>query len=117
MYDVAVRTIARVALCMSIFGASLPALSIKEFRRYSIEDQAVFVSGAVSMVAYDLAVRGEVPRAKCVRAWYFGSAGKAATGPSDLAVELNIAERQDAEKLHVEGVILGTIGRACKADR
>ena len=65
-------------------------------------------------MAYNDAARGEVTRASCVQDWYFrGKDGNKPTGPRELAVEIAAAERHDAERFHVEGIILGVLDRAC----
>jgi hypothetical protein len=89
------------------------ATTIKEFRRFSQEQQAVFVSGAVSMAAYTYASTGDVSKARCVRQWYFGKRGEETAGPRELAVEIGVAEQRDPEKYHVEGVILGLTDKMC----
>ena len=97
-----------------LIGDCASALSIREFRKHPDDQEAVFVGAAVSIMAYNYAARGEVTRASCVQDWYFrGKDGNKPTGPRELAVEIAAAERHDAERFHVEGIILGVLDRAC----
>ena len=93
------------------------AITITEFRKYSQPEQATFLSGAISMAIYNYAANGDPAKARCIRDWYYGKAGEDAPGPRQLAVELGIAERQDAGKFHVEGVILGLTDKVCVQKR
>ncbi len=107
---------ARVAV-LAALAILLPApatgLSIKEFRKYPQDKQAVYVTGAVSMTAYTYAVNGETTRARCVQNWYFSVRGADTPGPRAIALELGVAELKDAEKYHVEGIILGLADKVC----
>jgi hypothetical protein len=96
------------------FAAShASALPIKEFRKFSQEEQASFLIGAVSMVAFTYATTGETARARCIQNWYFAHKNVETPGPRQLAVELGVAENLDPEKYHVEGVILGLTDKVC----
>lgn len=107
------RTAAPVVALFLLAATSASALTIREFKRFSKEQQAVFVSGAVAMAAYTYATGGDVPKARCIQQWFFGKAGEETPGPRAIAIEIGIAEQQDADKFRIEGVVLGTILRAC----
>jgi hypothetical protein len=91
------------------------ALPIKEFKRFSAPDQATYLIGAVSMLAYSYAANGDTAKARCVQNWYFGEKGQDTPGPRQLSVEIVAAESVDAAKYHVEGVILGLTDKVCGA--
>jgi hypothetical protein len=97
----------------TLCASSASALSVKEFRKHPDDQEAVYVSAAVSMLAYSYASNGDTKRGRCVMSWYFGKSGEETPGPSAIAVELEIAERRDADNYHVEGVILGLVDKAC----
>ena len=94
---------------------SVAALSIKDYRKLSHDDQATYVSAAVSMLAYSYAAGGDPPRATCVKNWFFGKRGEDTPGPKELPIQIAIAEQRDPDRLYIEGVILGTIEKACPA--
>ena len=56
---------------LSALAALVPgdasALTIKEFRKYSPDRQAVFLSGAVSMTAYTHASNNDTAKARCIQ--------------------------------------------------
>ena len=52
---------------------------------------------------------------QCIQGWYFGKKGTEAPGPHEVAIEIGVAENLDAEKYHVEGVILGMTDKGCGA--
>lgn len=101
------------ALVVLLAAGQADALSIREFRKHPDDQQAVYVTAAVSMIAYNQAVVGDVDKARCIRNWYFGERGEETPGPRQIAIEMQVAERQDPDKYHVEGVILGVIDNAC----
>jgi len=106
----------RAGVCLAaltiFFTNSASALSIREFRKYTLEKQAVYVAGAVSMTAYTYASNGDTTRARCIQQWFFRP-GPETPGPRELAVEIGVAEQRDADKHHVEGIILGLTDRVC----
>jgi hypothetical protein len=104
---------ALLAASLTLATSPASALSIKEFRKYSREEQAVYIAGAVSMVAFNYATTGESAKAQCVQNWYFAHKGIETPGPHQIAVELGVAEDMDAEKYHVEGIILGLTDKVC----
>ena len=105
---------AALAVMVTILAPSASALSIKEFRKYPKEQQAVYISGAVSMIAYTHASNGDTARARCVQNWYFGEhKGDETPGPHQVALEIVAAENVDAERYAVEGVILGLSDKVC----
>ena len=111
------RQIAIVALGASFFSMDCAlAIPINEFRKFTKDQQAVYLTAAVSMTAYTYAANGNAAKGRCIRAWFIGQKGEETRGPRELALELGIAETQDASKLHVEGVILGLTDKVCGAE-
>jgi hypothetical protein len=110
------RKAAALTTALIIFGSSpAGALPIKEFRKFSRDDQATYTTAAVSMLAYSYAASGNTAKAHCIQQWYFGKAGVETPGPREIAIEMGVAENLDAAKYHVEGVILGVTDKACPA--
>jgi hypothetical protein len=109
----------RTAICLALLSllTAMPtaALSIRDYRKLNRDQQTTFVLAAVSMLAYNYAANGEVPRATCVKNWFFGQHGEETQGPKELAVQIGIAEQRDPDHYLVEGVILGTLEKACPA--
>jgi hypothetical protein len=109
----------RFAMCMvatlSIDAGPASAMTIKEFRKFSISEQGMYIGAAVNMLAYSYAANGDTAKASCIKNWYFGKKGVETPGPSQLTIEIDVAENLDAEKYHVEGVILGVTDKACGA--
>lgn len=104
-----------IAIYFSTLAGPASALSITEFKKYPLDKQAVYVTGAVSITAYTYATTGEVAKAHCIKQWYFGhTKGEETPGPHDLAIEIAAAERVDPGK-DVEGVILGLTDKVCGA--
>src|SRR5262245_10737024 len=91
------------------------ALTIKEFRKASSNDQATYITAAVSMLAYTYATNGDTAKARCIQNWYFGQKGVETPGPREIAIEMGVAENLDAAKYHVEGIIMGVTDKACPA--
>lgn len=89
------------------------AMNLREFAKFSHEEQGTYIGAAVSMLAYTYAVQGNVEKARCIQAWYYGKPGTRAAGPDAIATELSVAERTDPDKFHVEGIIMGVADRAC----
>lgn len=104
-----------ICLLLGTFSQSSFAITIKDFRKYSHDDQSQFIVGAVSMAAYSFAANGAPERGRCIMNWFFGKAGQETPGPNKIAFEIGIAERRDAAAFHVEGVILGLAEKACPA--
>jgi hypothetical protein len=98
---------------LTICSSTASALPIKEFRKFSSDDQATYITAAVSMLAYGYAANGDTARAHCIQTWYFGKKGVETPGPREIAIEMGVAENLDAAKYHVEGVILGVTDKAC----
>jgi len=110
------RFVATTLAALTTFcGGAASALPIKEFRKFSPQEQATYITAAVSMVAYTNAANGNVAKASCIKKWYFGTKGADTPGPHEIAVEMGVAEHLDADKYHVEGVILGVTDKACPA--
>jgi len=108
------RWIALSIAVAGLFASPASALPIKEFRKFSREEQSNYIMAAVSMLAYSHAANGDVPKGRCVQNWFFGKAGQPApVGPDTLAVKIAAYESMDPEKYHVEGVILGATDKAC----
>lgn len=106
------RCVAALLAAFCIFAAvPASAFTLKEFRKYTANQQAVYLSGAVSMVAFTYATTGESAKARCVHNWYFGPGD--APGPRQLTLELSVAEDLDPEKYHVEAIILGLTDKVC----
>ncbi len=104
------------AACLVLFsittGTAL-ATTLRQFQRFTKEQRSVFVSGAVSALAYYFAANGEQQRSNCVNDWYFGKPGEETPGPRQLAIEIALAERRDPDKYDIEGVILAALDRSC----
>ena len=112
------RCAAALLAAYFVLSANLAsALPIKEFRKFSSNDQATYIMAAISMLAYTYASGGDVAKARCVQNWYFGHSGVQTQGPSEIAIEMDVAERLDAAKYHVEGVIMGVTDKACPATK
>jgi hypothetical protein len=90
-------------------------MTIKEFRKFTKDEQSMFIGAAVSMLAYSYAANGNVPKARCIQSWYYGQKGAETPGPREIAIEMGVAENLDAEKYQVEGVVLGVTDKACPA--
>jgi hypothetical protein len=109
----------RRPICLGIVAllatSQVSALSIRDYRKLSHGDQANFVAAAVSMLAYTYAANGDVPRASCAKNWFFGQHGEETPGPREIALQIGIAEQRDPDRFLVEGVILGTVEKACPA--
>jgi hypothetical protein len=88
-------------------------LPIKEFRRFSTQEQGTYIGAAVSMLAYAYAANGDTVKAHCIQNWYFGTRGVETPGPREIAIEMGVAENMDPTKYHVEGVILGVTDKVC----
>ena len=89
------------------------ALSIRDFRRFKQEEQAMILTASVSMLVSTYAADGKTAQARCIRSWYFGLNDGKAHGPRDLATEITLAERADPDKFQIEGIILGITDRVC----
>jgi hypothetical protein len=110
------RTRAAVLVaCVGLYMAPAPAMTLKEFRKFTTEERGTYIGAAVSMLAYTYAARGNVEKARCIQSWYYGKRGAETPGPREIAIEIGVAENLDAEKYHVEGVILGVTDKACPA--
>lgn len=105
---------ALVAGFLMVCSTTASALPIKEFRKFSSNDQATYIIAAVSMLAYNYAANGDTVKAHCIQNWYFGKKGVETPGPLAVEVELGAAENLDAAKYHVEGIILGVTDKACR---
>ena len=106
-------TAATLVVFTLLFAVSASALPIKEFRKFSSADQATYITAAVSMLAYSYAANGDVARGRCVQSWYFGTKGQETTATRDLAARIDAYEHLDADKYHIEGVIMGVADKAC----
>jgi hypothetical protein len=110
------RRVAALSAALIVFCSSQAgALPIKEFRKFSADDQATYTTAAVSMLAYSYAASGNTAKAHCIQSWYFGKKGVETPGPREIAIEMGVAEHLDAAKYQVEGVILGAADKACEA--
>jgi hypothetical protein len=107
-------SVAKVALAsLCVFQA--PAMTLKEFRKFSTTEQSMYIGAAVNMLAYTYAANGNTSKASCIKNWYFGKSGVETPGPREITTELTAAELLDANKYHVEGVILGLTDKVCGA--
>lgn len=103
-----------VAAALSMLASQQAhAMPIKEFRKFSADEQSTYIGAAVSMLAYNYAATGNTAKAHCIKEWYFGQKGVETPGPREIAVEMGAAENLDPLKYHVEGVILGSAEKAC----
>jgi hypothetical protein len=110
-----ILTAAIVLAAYVISTISASAMTIKEFRKFTIPEQGMYIGAAVSMLAYTYAAIGDVAKARCVQSWYYGKRGVETPGPSQVTIEIDLAGNVDAEKYQVEGVILGVADKACGA--
>jgi hypothetical protein len=113
-----VSTRTRSTALIGIIMASLTsasAMTLREFKKFSIDEQGTYIGAAVNMLAYTYAANGNVPKASCIKNWYFGTRGTETPGPREIRIEIGVAEKLDADKYHVEGVILGVTDKACPA--
>ena len=90
-------------------------MTIREFRKFSTTEQSTYIGAAVNMLANSYAANGNTAKASCIKNWYFGKRGVETPGPREITIELGVAENLDADKRHVEGVILGVTDKACGA--
>lgn len=89
------------------------AMSLREFAKFTHEEQGTYIGAAVNMLAYTYAVQGNVEKARCIKAWYSGTKDSPGRGPHEVASEIFVAEKTDPDKFHVEGIIMGVADRAC----
>ena len=108
-------TAAMLVVFTLLFAIRASALPIREFRKFSPADQATYITAAVSMLAYSYAANGDSAKGRCVQHWYFGANGQETSATHDLASRIDAYEHLDAEKYHVEGVIMGLADKACPA--
>lgn len=111
------QTAALTAALFVFCSGQAGALPIREFRKFSADDQSTYTTAAVSMLAYSYAAGGNTAKASCIKNWYFGKTGTETPGPREIAIEMGVAENQDAAKYHVEGVIIGAANKACGSGR
>ena len=104
-----------VAALVALYVSTASAMTIREFRKFSADEQSMYIGAAVNMLAYTYAANGNVPKATCIKNWYFGKRGVETPGPHEIAIEMGVAEHLNADKYHVEGVILGVTDKACPA--
>lgn len=89
------------------------ALSLEEFAKFPDDQKAQLISASVGMVAYIAAADGDVERSRCIQRYYFGTADQVGEGVEAIATEIIVAERIDAKKFHIQGIILGLLAREC----
>jgi hypothetical protein len=94
--------------------APASAMTIKEFRKFSTEEQSMYIGAGLGMLVYTYAANGNPAKARCIQEWYYGEPGKKGPGPHDITLELLRAERIDPEKYHVEGILIGLTDQVCK---
>lgn len=104
-----------VAAIFSFCAVPASAMTIKEFRKFSISEQGMYIGAAVNMLAYSYAANGETGKASCIKNWYFGKKGVETPGPRQLTIEIDVAGNLDPDRYQVEGVILGVTDKACGA--
>jgi hypothetical protein len=102
-----------VAALITLYASTASAMTIREFRKFSPDERSMYIGAAVNMLAYTYAASGNVPKATCIKNWYFGKSGVETPGPREITIELGVAEHTDPDKYHVEGVILGVTDKAC----
>lgn len=110
-----IRRIPQLVLFGALSTSPAAALSLEEFAKFPESQQGPFISASVGMAAYIAAAQDDVPRARCIRRWYFGAGERVGEGVEAIANEITIAERIDPKKFHIEGIILGLLDRACAA--
>ena len=106
---------AAAAAILCLCGTAASAMTIKEFRKFSVSEQGTYIGAAVNMLAYSNAANGDIGKASCIKNWYFGKKGVETPGPRQLTIEIDVAGNLDADKYHVEGVILGVTEKTCGA--
>ncbi len=109
------KSILAILLIAILDAGQAFAVTLKELRRFPKAEQGTYIGAAVSMLAYTYAANGDPVRARCTMNWYFGKGGAETPGPREIAVEIGVAEADNPEKYHVEGLILGLTEKACPA--
>lgn len=104
--------VAALALTIIVTTAS-SAMTLKDFKRFSVDEQSIYIGAQVNMLAYKFATEGDTAKARCIRNYYFGEPGKEPPGPRAVSVEIAVAAARDPEKYHVEGVIIGLTDQVC----
>jgi hypothetical protein len=104
---------AMLATMVTLSVSPAAAMTLKEFRNFSVHEQGMYIGAAVNMLAYTYASNGNTAKASCIKNWYFGKKGVETPGPREITIELGVAENLDADKYHVEGVILGVTDKVC----
>jgi hypothetical protein len=92
------------AIVVAVLGlstATASAMTIKEFRKFSISEQGLYIGAAVNMLAYSYAANGDTAKASCLKNWYFGKKGVETPGPRQVTIEIDVAGNLDAEKYQV----------------
>lgn len=98
-------------------GRSSSAMTLKEFLKFSAEEQGTYIGAAIGMLSYSYAATGNVTKAGCIKRWYFGDRkGATAPGVREISIEVGMASKLDAEKYQIEGVIMGVTDKACGTD-
>jgi hypothetical protein len=98
-----------------------PPVTVADLRKTSSDDQDSYAQGAVTMLYFSYAARGDISGSDCLANYYFKQSndaqGKAipAKGPEDFFSEISKVERIDPGKYNVDGIILGLTEKACGA--
>ena len=112
------QKMAFLAALITVCAGQASALSIREFRKFSREDQAMILTASVNMLVFTYAANGKPTQAGCIQRWFTGKAKEApASASQDLATELAVAEHSDPDKFHIEGIILGVTDRICPSTK
>ena len=92
-------------LLAMVMGADAFAVSVEDYKKYPVGEQAGYVSGAIRMMAYYQG--GE--KAKCINDWYDNNIESSA----DVVIMLGTVQEKDARGLQVEGLLMRLIERHC----
>lgn len=109
------RTAALMAAAMAVYTPTASAMTLRDFRKFTTDEQSMYIGAAVSMLAYTYGANGQVAKGRCIQNWYYGRKGVETPGPREITNRLEAYESLDPDKYHVEGVILGVTDKACRA--
>lgn len=104
-----------IVMAVIMTGPSAGGMTIKEFRnKLSPQERGLFIGAAVAMLGYHYAANGNVAKATCIRNWFFGDRkGGESRGARAITIEEGVAANLDPARFHIEGIILGSVEKAC----
>jgi hypothetical protein len=114
------RTICLLSGILAAVAIPGSAMHVSDFERMTTGSRADYLSGAVSMMAFNYAANDQQAAAACIFDWFFKGVPDAtgrrapAKGPQDLSIEIAKASRSDPN-LHVEEIVLGMVEKTCSS--